>query len=99
MSYSASTIGLPVLRHSSSARAAAFCRIFSASLKKIRPRSCALVCGHGPESNASLRSFYRAVNIRGVGGGDLRDNFFGGGIVNRKCFSGRARTHLPFTKF
>ena len=53
MSYSASTMGFPVLRHSSSASMVAFCRTFSANRNNTRPRSCAVVLDHGPESNAA----------------------------------------------
>ena len=85
MSYSASTIGLPVLRHSSSASMAAFWRIFSASLKRMRPRSCAVVVAHGPESNAALRGLHCAVRRRQHWRrGNLRDHFFGRRIVDGK---------------
>src|SRR5271163_1346887 len=54
MSYSASTMGLPELRHSRSARCAASLRMRSARRKRMRPRSCAVVCGHAPELKAVL---------------------------------------------
>src|SRR5450432_2182367 len=52
MSYSASTMGLPVLRHSSSASMGASARSFSAMRKRMRPRSWAVVWGQPPSSNA-----------------------------------------------
>src|SRR5271170_781882 len=53
MSYSASVMGLPEFRHSRLARLAASLRTRSASRNRIRPRSWAVVWGHGPESNAA----------------------------------------------
>ena len=47
-------MGLPELRDSNSASRAAFWRIFSASRKSTRPRSCGVVVAHGPFSNAAL---------------------------------------------
>src|SRR6266478_6425029 len=60
MSNSASTMGFPVLRDSRLAKLSAFCRIFSASLNRIRPRSCAVVFDHGPESKAARAAFTAA---------------------------------------
>jgi hypothetical protein len=54
MSYSASTIGLPQLRDSISARWAAFSRILSDSRNRIRPRSCGVLEAQGPVSKAAL---------------------------------------------
>src|SRR5271168_2896728 len=54
MSYSASTMGLPELRHSRSARSAASLRMRSARRNKMRPRSCAVVWGQAPELKAAF---------------------------------------------
>ena len=54
MSYSASTMGLPLLRLSSSESAAWCARTFSARRKRTRPRSWAVVPAHGPSWKAAL---------------------------------------------
>src|SRR6184192_1140779 len=86
MSYSASTIGLPQLRASSSASCAAFCRIFSANRNSTRPRSCR---GRAPRTifESRLRSSNSAVHVVGVGIRNLRDHFLRCGIVDRKCLA------------
>src|SRR5580704_16454614 len=47
-------MGLPELRDSRSAKCAASLRMRSARRNRIRPRSCAVVCGHAPELNAAF---------------------------------------------
>jgi hypothetical protein len=53
MSYSDSTIGLPLFLVSISASSSARVRTISASLNRMRPRSWAVVVFHGPSSNAA----------------------------------------------
>src|SRR5438105_739542 len=61
MSNSASTIGLPVFRVSSSASSAARCRTIPASANSARPRSCAVASFHGPASKAARAALTAAA--------------------------------------
>src|SRR5579863_461237 len=99
MSYSASTIGFPVLRDSRSASAAVFCRIFSASLNNTRPRSCAVVFDHGPSSKA-LRAAFTATSTSALSAALTRaitssvDGSYTGNVSPDAL-----AVHCPFTKF
>ena len=90
MSYSASTIGLPVLRHSSSASIAVFWRIFSARRKSTRPRSCAVVVAHGPSSKAALAAATARFTSSALASGTCAITSSRGGIVDGKGLVGLA---------
>src|ERR1700686_2908594 len=99
MSYSASTIGFPVLRASRSASAAVFCRIFSASLNKTRPRSCAVVFDHGSSSNA-FRAALTATSTSVLSAALTRAITSSvDGSYNGKVSPDALAVHCPFTKF
>ena len=84
MSYSASTIGLPVLRHSSSASAGRFWRIFVGEPEQ--DASALLRRGGCPRAvfESGFGGGDGAVHVVGGGVGNLRDDFFGRGIVDRE---------------
>src|ERR1700676_3899442 len=99
MSYSASTIGFPVLRDSRSASAAVFCRIFSASLNNTRPRSCAVVFDHGPSSNA-FRAAFTATSTSVLSAALTRAITSSvDGSYTGKVSPDALAAHCPFTKF
>jgi hypothetical protein len=43
--------------------------------------------GPWPAVKGRARSFYSAIDVGGASGSDLGDDFLGGGVINRKCFS------------
>src|SRR5579859_560815 len=99
MSYSASTIGFPVLRDSRSASSAVFCRIFSASLNNTRPRSCAVVFDHDPSSNA-FRAAFTATSTSALSAALTRAITSSvDGSYTGKVWPVALLVHCPFTKF
>ena len=74
MSNSASTIGLPVLRVSSSASSAARSRTMRASSNSTRPRSCAVASFQAPASNAARAALTARSTSAGVGVRHPRDH-------------------------
>src|SRR5271168_509631 len=95
MSYSASTMGLPELRHSRSARCAASLRMRSARRKRMRPRSCAVVCGHAPELKAVLAAATaRSTSFSSASGTSAMISSVAG-LITGKSLPLRASTNLP----
>ena len=94
MSNSASTMGLPVLRHSSSASAGRLARTFSAEAEE--DAAAFLRGGRRPWAvfESGFGGGYGAVDVVGAGVGNLGDDFFGGGIVDGKSLRGLARDPL-----
>src|SRR5271156_1510038 len=95
MSYSASTMGLPELRHSRSARCAASLRMRSARRNRMRPRSCAVVCGHAPELKAVLAAATaRSTSFSSASGTSAMISSVEG-LITGKTLPLRASTNSP----
>src|SRR5271167_3711555 len=88
-------MGLPVLRHSSSASAGRLARIFSERRKRTRPRSCAVVVAHGPSSNAALAAATARFTSSAFPSGTCAITSSVDGSYTGKVFADLLATHSP----
>src|SRR5258708_24918023 len=95
MSYSASTIGLPVLRHSNSASAGRFWRTLSARRNRTRPRSCAVVVDQGPSSNAAFAANTARLTSSASASGTCAITSSVDGSYTGNVFEDLLATHSP----